>query len=60
MNISIKWCLDNLSKAYNIHYFEGSIEQFKEVLIKADEAGIIYTRDISDSLIEEIILKSEL
>jgi hypothetical protein len=57
MRVSIKWCLNNIQKAFKIHYFEGNIRQFKEVLIKANEMGIEDTVDIPQDLIDSIINK---
>jgi len=57
MRVSIKWCLNNIQKAFKIHYFEGNIRQFKEVLIKANELGIEDTIDIPQDLIDSIINK---
>ena len=51
MLVSIKWSLENLSKAFRIHHFEGNREQFKQVLELAQKEGIEYTRDIPDSMI---------
>ena len=55
MNISVKWCLENLQKAYKLHFFEGNINQFKKVLELAHERGIEYTKNVTDELINEIM-----
>lgn len=55
MKVSVIWCLSHLSKAYRIHYFEGTISQFKEVLVKANDLGIIFTNDIPDELVDSIL-----
>ncbi len=55
MKVSVSWCLHNLSKAYRIHDFEGSPEQFKQVMKLAKERGIEFTKDIPEDLINEIL-----
>jgi hypothetical protein len=55
MKVSVQWCLDNIKKAYRIHYFEGTIEQFKTVLLKAECLEIEYTCDITDELIDSVL-----
>ena len=55
MNVSVKWCLENIKKAYRLHFFKGSLRQFEQVLIKANEIGIEYTRDIPKELIREVV-----
>lgn len=57
MLVSVEWCLKNIKKAFNIHYFEGNIRQFKEVLLKAKEQGIEHTKEIPEDLINSIINK---
>lgn len=57
MKITIDWCLKNMQKAYRLHVFDGTIEQFTMVIAKAKEQGIEFTVDIPDELITEIIGK---
>lgn len=59
MKVAVSWCLHNLKKAYRIHAFNGSFEQFKEVLKKAEELNIEYTKDIPDEVINEILNKAK-
>ncbi len=55
MKVAVSWCLHNLSKAYRIHVFSGSPEEFKKVMLKAKEQGIQFTCDIPEELINEIL-----
>jgi hypothetical protein len=55
MKVAVSWCLHNLSKAYRIHEFNGSHEQFKQVMLKAKEQGIEFTKDIPEELINEVL-----
>lgn len=54
MKVSIQWCLDNLQKAYRILYFDGTIEQLKQILLVAKEIGHEYTDEIPEELIKSM------
>jgi hypothetical protein len=54
MLVSIEWALKNPKKAYRIHHFEGSYEQFCEVIKQAEQNGIKHTKDIPEELIKSI------
>jgi|LakMenEpi03Aug12_release.lakeMendotaPanAssembly.Ray.scaffolds.fasta_scaffold20377_11 hypothetical protein len=55
MKVAVSWCLHNLSKAYRYHSFNGSIEQFKEVMKKAKELNIEFTKNIPEEVVNEIL-----
>lgn len=55
MKVSVEWCLKNLSKAFKIHEFNGSIEQFKKVLELAKKNKIEFTKDITAEMINEVL-----
>lgn len=59
MLVSIDWCISNMSKAYRIHSFEGTFYQFTQVIFKAKELGIDYTKNIPEDLINNILTQTK-
>lgn len=59
MLVAIEWCLKNKNKAYKIHAFNGTFNQFVAVLVLAQNQGIEFTRDIPDELIDSVLSGNE-